>query len=252
MLNVKEVFKTYAGKNNEDGNDGAIKLCEKYPFLLHPSVVHALCQLPEFSLALLAEKPLFAHLDLPHGDKYCMLNSDLIALLTVLRQLHTESPPSVETSLQWRKEAFEAAANAPTFVRNSVYCAIITARLAIYVGPDEYKAVTKFNKDMLNKFYPFDPELEPEVLLPNLEGFGEKLYSIYQSGNAEELARTIGCVRRQCGWDNTRKLQLDSVRFATAIKQLEASGRVIALHNENPAYWISEVGGAPRWGYWTK
>ena len=40
--------------------------------------------------------------------------------------------------------------------------------------------------------------------------------------------------------------------FDAAIKMLEASGRVIALHNENPAYWISEVGGAPRWGWWSK
>lgn len=249
MLNVKEVFKTYAGKNNEEGNDDAIRLCEKYPFLLHPSVVRALCQLPEFSLALLVEEPLFAHLDLPHGDKYCMLNSDLIALLTVLRHLHTESPPSVETSLQWRKEAFEAAANAPTFVRNSVYCAIITARLAQHVGPDEYKAVTKFNRDMLDKFYPFDPKLEPDVLLPNLEEFDKSLARVYRS---EELARIIGCIRRQCGWESTQKIRNESAYFATAIAMLEAEGRVIALHNENPAYWISEVGGAPRWGWWCK
>lgn len=249
MLNVKEVFKTYAGKNNEDGNDGAIKLCEKYPFLLHPSVVLALCQLPKFSLALLAEDPLFAHLDLPHGDKYCMLNSDLIALLTVLRQLHTESPPSVETSLQWRKEAFEAAANAPTFVRNSVYCAIITDRLAQHVGPDEYEAVTKFNRDMVDEFYPFDPELEPDVLLPNLEEFDKSLARVYRS---EELAYIVGCIRRQCGWESTQKIRNESAYFATAIAMLEAEDRVIALHNENPAYWISEVGGAPRWGWWCK
>ena len=247
-VNLMEVFKSYLG-NNKDESGAVFKLCEKYPFLLHPVIVVALCQVPDFCAALLSDEPLYSALILPKGDEQFFLNSDIIALLTTMRRLHGKASPSVEVALQWRKEAFEAAANSPADVSHSVYYSVITMRLAQHVGPNKFTPVTKFHRDMPDKFYPFDPLLEPDVLLPNLEDFDKRLAKVYES---EELAYIVGCIRRQCGWDTVQKLQLDSVHFATAINKLEASGRVIALHNENPAYWISEVGGAPRWGWWCK
>lgn len=241
-----EVFKSYLG-NNKDESGAVFELCEKYPFLLHPVIVVALCQVPDFCAALLSDEPLYSALILPKGDSYCLLNSDVIALLTTMRRLHGKASPSVEVALQWRKEAFEAAANSPEDVSHSVYYSVITTRLAQHVGPNEFTPVTKFHRDMVDKFYPFDPLLEPDVLLPNLEEFDKSLARVYRS---EELARIIGCIRRQCGWESTQKIRNESAYFATAIAMLEAEGRVIALHNENPAYWISEVGGAPLWGYW--
>lgn len=247
-VNVKEVFKTYMSGNGDE-NGAALRLCEKYPFLLHPAIVSGLCQLPDFCAAMLSDKPLYSALILPKGDMYLLLNSDLIALLTTLRRLYGKASPSVEEALQWRKAAFEAVANSPADVGSSVYYSVIITRLAQHVGPNEFTPATKFHRDMPDKFYPFDPLLEPDVLLPNLGEFDESLARVYRS---EELARIIGCIRRQCGWECTQKIRNESAYFATAIAMLEAEGRVIALHNENPAYWISEVGGAPRWGYWSK
>jgi GTP cyclohydrolase II len=247
-VNVKEVFKTYMSGNGDE-NGAALKLCEKYPFLLHPTIVSGLCQLPDFCAAFLSDEPPYSALFLPKGDTYSFLDSDVVALLTTLRRLRGKANPSVEEALQWRKAAFEAAANSPADVSHSVYYGVIITRLAQHVGPNKFTPVTKFHRDMPDKFYPFDPLLEPDVLLPNLEEFNESLARVYSS---EELARIIGCIRRQCGWESTQKIRNESAYFATAITMLEAEGRVITLHNENPAYWISEVGGAPRWGWWCK
>ena len=145
-----------------------------------------------------------------------------------------------------------AAALAPTEIGNTVYCSVITARLAQCIGPTEYVYRWAHDEKMVDRFYPFDPMLEPFLYHQRKKEFGVELKNLVETpGNEEEIMRLLGSIRRQHGWPGMEGV-LISGYVGYAVKYLIQRGRVIAFRNGNPALWISEVGGAPRWGYWTK
>lgn len=251
-LNIEEVVMQYAGESHRPEDvSAAVVVCEKFPFLLHPVLVYALCLLPTFTSALVKDDPGFSDLMLPHGGIYATLDSDIISLLSVVRNLR-RFEVSTKAALRWRYEAFEAAALAPTDLSNTVYCAVITARLAQCIGPTEYVYRWDHNEKMVERFYPFDPMLEPFLYHQRKKEFGLELKNLVETpGNEEEIMRLLGSIRRQHGWPGMESV-LISGYVGYAVKYLIQRGRVVAFRNGNPALWISEVGGAPRWGYWTK
>ena len=107
------------------------------------------------------------------------------------------------------------------------------------------------DQDSFNAFYPVSATIQACPLGPWQIGMAAKLADHLAAAKAGDrdresrLVNRLGQIHRHLSTGQLTGVLAD--QFKEACQWLQSVGRKIDFRNENPACWISQRGGAPRW-----